>query len=321
MSVTRWIHCNSCFHLLSRKERKFYHLSCRHVLCKQCMAKTNRGTVCPICQKPLERFTELSNQMDRKEKMYYDPGCLKVLSVAYQSVVFQHRQRENMIRGILRCRIAINQMKEMEDTMRQKIVETQRRYEKFRTYRRNLQETMRQMSPRYPGGPMVGDPTTRRPALQPATPNHPSSALSNRRDDDPSSRRYDQRRTTTPTSTISSSFVESFGTPPSVTDGSFKRQHVTTMNSQRGNTGAARQVMVEGAKQGLTGIDAFANDSGISGMQTPSSSLSFGGSSRVAAQPRHQQHQYLTPSTPSTPARYQSYLHHNQMLSSINPRP
>uniref|UniRef100_A0A182WI84 RING-type domain-containing protein n=1 Tax=Anopheles minimus TaxID=112268 RepID=A0A182WI84_9DIPT len=218
MSATRWIHCNICFHLLSRKERKFYHLSCRHVLCKQCMAKTNRGTICPVCEKPLERFTELNNQMDRKEKMFYDSSSLKVLSVAYQSVIFQHKQRENMIRGILRCRTAILQMKEMEDSLRQKIVETQRRYEKFRTYRRNLQETLRQMSPRYGGGPLMGPVSGR---------NH-TSALSNR-DSDTASRRNERNR---PVSKMSPN-VDSFETPslttnrpPSIMDGSFTRQHV-----------------------------------------------------------------------------------------------
>ncbi|XP_050072990.1 RING finger protein narya-like [Anopheles maculipalpis] len=321
MSVTRWIHCNVCFHLLARKERKFYHLSCRHVLCKQCMAKTDRGTTCPVCQQPLESYTELSNQMDSKEMMYYDPGCLKALNVAYRSVVFQHKQRENMIRGILRCRIATAQMKEMEDVMRQKIVETQRRYEKFRTYRRNLQETMRQMSPRYPSGPTVGP--SKRPALQPVTTsNHPSSALSNRRDDDLTSRRYEQRRPTT--STIPPSFAESFNKsparltnrPPSNMASSFTRQHVTMMKPQRSNTG--QHVMGEGAKIGFTGMNAFANDSGISGMQTPSSSLSFGDSSKIAGHRQLQHQKYLTP---STPARYhhQPYLH-SQILSSKNPR-
>uniref|UniRef100_A0A182MJ44 RING-type domain-containing protein n=1 Tax=Anopheles culicifacies TaxID=139723 RepID=A0A182MJ44_9DIPT len=190
MSATRWIHCNICFHLLSKKERKFYHLSCRHVLCKQCMAKTNRGTICPVCEKPLERFTELNNQ-----------------------------------------RAVILQMKEMEDSLRQKIVETQRRYEKFRTYRRNLQETLRQMSPRYASGPIMC-PTSGRSAMQ--QPTNYSSALPNR-DSDEASSRNDRRR---PNSTISSN-VDCFdipsltNRPPSIMDGSFTRQHVATMRLRK----------------------------------------------------------------------------------------
>ncbi|XP_052896464.1 uncharacterized protein LOC128303522 isoform X2 [Anopheles moucheti] len=366
MSAPRWIHCNICLHLLSRKERKFYHLSCRHVLCRQCMGKTNRGTICPVCNKPLERFTELSNQMDRKEKMLYDSGSLKLLSVAYQSVIFQHKQRQNMIRGILRCRKAIVQMKDMEDSLRQKIVETQRRYEKFRTYRRNLQETLRQISPRYGNGPLMG--ASGRTAI-PQIANRPT-ALSNR-DCDPDSRRYDRKRTTTtvssnvinfdtpsltmrptatvssnvvsfdtpsltmrPTSTLSSNVV-SFDTPsltnrpshkvpfntPSLTnrpssilEGSFTRQHVTMMHSQPSNTGHLMEV---NDKIGGTSMNALANDSGISGMQTPSSNFSYGANSIIGGHRHGRQH------TPSTPARYHaggvSFLD-DQMMSSIKRR-
>uniref|UniRef100_A0A182U5U6 Uncharacterized protein n=1 Tax=Anopheles melas TaxID=34690 RepID=A0A182U5U6_9DIPT len=170
--------------------------------------------------------------MERKEKMYYDPSSLKVFGVAYQSVIFQHKQREDMIRGILRCRSAVTQMKEMENVLRQKIVETQRRYEKFRTHRRNLQEGLRQISPRYGAGPTVVQGAGIRTPLQPLTGNRasPQLALANR-DGDPASRRYqDNGRPETVTfaaSPESSSADFSFGTPaPSnrsatLTDGSF----------------------------------------------------------------------------------------------------
>uniref|UniRef100_A0A182I683 Uncharacterized protein n=1 Tax=Anopheles arabiensis TaxID=7173 RepID=A0A182I683_ANOAR len=207
MSTNDWIHCNICFHSFKRKERKFYHLSCRH--------------------------------MERKDKMFYDPGSLKVFGVAYQSVIFQHKQREDMIHGILRCRSAVTQMKEMENAMRQKIVETQRRYEKFRTHRRNLQEGLRQILPRYGAGPPVEQGAGIRTPLQPLTGNRasPQLALANR-DGDPASRRYqDKGRPETVTfaaSPESSSADFSFGTPaPScrsatVTNGSFtpaEQQH------------------------------------------------------------------------------------------------
>ncbi|XP_565451.3 histone-lysine N-methyltransferase 2D isoform X2 [Anopheles gambiae] len=303
MSTNGWIHCNICFHSFERKERKFYHLSCRHVLCKLCMAKTNRGTMCPLCKKPLERFTELNNQMERKEKMYYDPGSLKVFGVAYQSVIFQHKQREDMIRGILRCRSAVTQMKEMENAMRQKIMETQRRYEKFRTHRRNLQEGLRQISPRYGSGPTVvqGAGCAGRTPLQPLTGNRasPQLALANR-DGDPASRRYqDKGRPETVTfaaSPESSSADFSFGTPaPSnrsatVTDGSFtpaEQQHARLFTPQASNERFFR----EGNKPAVTGQGdgGFADDSGISSMQTPTSSLSFAGSSRMAQGMQQQQ--------------------------------
>ncbi|EAL41964.2 AGAP006749-PA [Anopheles gambiae str. PEST] len=303
MSTNGWIHCNICFHSFERKERKFYHLSCRHVLCKLCMAKTNRGTMCPLCKKPLERFTELNNQMERKEKMYYDPGSLKVFGVAYQSVIFQHKQREDMIRGILRCRSAVTQMKEMENAMRQKIVETQRRYEKFRTHRRNLQEGLRQISPRYGSGPTVvqGAGCAGRTPLQPLTGNRasPQLALANR-DGDPASRRYqDKGRPETVTfaaSPESSSADFSFGTPaPSnrsatVTDGSFtpaEQQHARLSTPQV----STERFFREGNKPAVTGQGdgVFADDSGISSMQTPTSSLSFTGSSRMAQGMQQQQ--------------------------------
>uniref|UniRef100_A0A182X222 RING-type domain-containing protein n=1 Tax=Anopheles quadriannulatus TaxID=34691 RepID=A0A182X222_ANOQN len=303
MSTNGWIHCNICFHSFERKERKFYHLSCRHVLCKSCMAKTNRGTMCPLCKKPLERFTELNNQMERKDKMYYDPGSLKVFGVAYQSVIFQHKQREDMIRGILRCRSAVTQMKEMENAMRQKIVETQRRYEKFRTHRRNLQEGLRQISPRYGSGPTVvqGAGYAGRTPLQPLTGNRasPQLALANR-DGDPASRRYqDKGRPETVTfaaSPESSSADFSFGTPaPSnrsatVTDGSFtpaEQQHARLFTPQA----STERFFREGNKPAVTGQGdgVFADDSGISSMQTPTSSLSFAGSSRMAQGMQQQQ--------------------------------
>ncbi|XP_058066080.1 RING finger protein narya-like [Anopheles bellator] len=148
MSSSRWIHCNICFHLLDKKDRKFYQLSCRHVLCKQCMGRTNRGTVCPVCQKPLDRFTELTNQMDREDKMFFDPGVVRALHVVGQNVLFQHRQREHLVQQIIRRREGLPKLREMENQLRQRIVETQRRYEKLRTYRRNLQERLRSTSPR-----------------------------------------------------------------------------------------------------------------------------------------------------------------------------
>uniref|UniRef100_A0A182U136 Uncharacterized protein n=1 Tax=Anopheles melas TaxID=34690 RepID=A0A182U136_9DIPT len=255
--------------------------------------------------------------MERKEKMYYDPSSLKVFGVAYQSVIFQHKQREDMIRGILRCRSAVTQMKEMENVLRQKIVETQRRYEKFRTHRRNLQEGLRQISPRYGAGPTVVQGAGIRTPLQPLTGNRasPQLALANR-DGDPASRRYqDNGRPETVTfaaSPESSSADFSFGTPaPSnrsatLTDGSFTpaEQHharvamektVAFQSSETVNLStlslqlftpqaSTERFFREGNKPAVTGQGdggGFADDSGISSMQTPTSSLSLAGSSRM----------------------------------------
>uniref|UniRef100_A0A182K0S8 RING-type domain-containing protein n=1 Tax=Anopheles christyi TaxID=43041 RepID=A0A182K0S8_9DIPT len=320
MSTSNWIHCNICYHLYASKERKFYHLSCLHVLCKPCMAKTNRGTTCPLCKKPLERFTELNDQMERKEKMFYNPGSLKMFSVMHQSVIFQHKQREDMIRGILRRRIAIVQMKEMENVLREKIVETQRRYEKFRTYRRNLQETLRQVSPRYGSGPLIGHGG--RTPLQQLTGNRAQQQALPNRVCDPVSSRYPQKRrpntvTSFPSSPSPSSTDFSFGTPSpserplSDTNSSFTRmQHVYTPQVTQGH------FMEEGNKPALTGMD----DSGISSMQTPTSNISFSGSSRMMSSARMQQQHPFNPSTPARHRAGTSSYRHGQILPSNIPR-
>uniref|UniRef100_A0A182QUJ0 RING-type domain-containing protein n=1 Tax=Anopheles farauti TaxID=69004 RepID=A0A182QUJ0_9DIPT len=264
MPPARWIHCNLCFYLMVKKDRKFYHLSCLHVLCRQCMSKTNRGTICAVCSKPLERFTELSNQMDRHEKMYYDPGMLQALSTAHQTVVFQHKQREHLVKRILRCRYVNAQMKEMENQLREKIVEAQRRYEKFRNYRRNLQEVLRQSSPRFATGTLVPFGQTARQLRTPQlSQNKP--ALSSR-DDDSVSRRHDLR---SPSPIASVSFnPRSTGnwTPGATVEASLNRHHVTMFNhSQRSNTGSMTDERSKAA-------NGFANDSGVSSMHTPMSS-------------------------------------------------
>uniref|UniRef100_A0A182N7L0 RING-type domain-containing protein n=1 Tax=Anopheles dirus TaxID=7168 RepID=A0A182N7L0_9DIPT len=265
MPPARWIHCNMCFYLMAKQDRKFYHLSCRHVLCRQCMSKTNRGTMCAICSKPLERFTELSNQMDRREKMYYDPGVLQVLSATHQTIMFQHKQRENLVKRILRCRYANAQMKDMENQMRQKIVEAQRRYEKFRNYRRNLQEVLRQSSPRQSAGalvPLAQITSQQRPPQLPPTP-----ALSNR-DGDSTSRRHDQRSVTPVASDKFNPLSTGNWAPVATVEPGLNRQHVLMLNhSQRSNI--TESVLGERSRV----VANFADDSGVSSLHTPTSSF------------------------------------------------
>ncbi|XP_049545109.1 RING finger protein narya-like isoform X1 [Anopheles darlingi] len=143
MSRPRWIHCNVCFHLQEKRDRTFYQLSCRHVICKLCVSKTNRGTVCPVCRRSIQRFTELNNEMNAKDKMMFDPAAIGALDRQCQNVVFQYKQREHLIEKILRSRNELPRLSEMEDELRNRIVETQRRYEKLRNYRRSLQEHLR----------------------------------------------------------------------------------------------------------------------------------------------------------------------------------
>ncbi|XP_035794415.1 RING finger protein narya-like [Anopheles albimanus] len=150
MSRPRWIHCNVCFHLKDQRDRQFYQLyPCHHVICKLCMSKTNHGTVCPICRQSILRFAELNNEMNAKDKMMFDPAAIGALDRQCQNVVFQYKQREHLIEKILRCRNELPRLGEMEDELRKRIVETQRRYEKLRNYRRSLQEHLRKSSPRF----------------------------------------------------------------------------------------------------------------------------------------------------------------------------
>ncbi|KFB51032.1 AGAP006749-PA-like protein [Anopheles sinensis] len=248
MSPPYWIHCNLCYHVMVRKERKFYHLSCRHVLCKPCMAKTERGTTCPVCHQPLSRFSELNNQMERKEKMYYDPGAHKTFSDASQIAVFQLKQRENMVRGILRCRKAVPQMKEMFNTLRQRIVETQRQYEKYRTYRRNLQEIMRQQN-----SPAYGAPR----AIRNAIVGQPQASLSIRASE------WDSRsQLLTPASGRDrSSILGSAGFVPASGMSVFQTPLPPSTSTPR-------------AGQPYAPVSEIGHNSDISGIRTPASSIS-----------------------------------------------
>ncbi|XP_053674672.1 uncharacterized protein LOC128724977 [Anopheles nili] len=339
MSNPRWIHCNVCFHLFAKKGRKFYHLSCRHVLCKPCMAKTDRGTTCPVCRKPLERYTELSNQMDRKEKMCYDPAIFRVYNVTYHSILFQYKHREHMIGGILRCRKALAQLKEMENSLRQQIVETQRRYEKCRTYRRNLQENLRQISPRFSDRPRnnnsdllalsnrTDDQTSRsdqrpsscpfnfsnpifthRPPTVPVPPEHHMAASDlNDLANSSSLMSYCSRTEQHPSSRASSFCTPAYASRPATVSVNSTGQHVTVTNrySQRSSVGS---IQWEGNTRMPSKGCGVSDDSGISDMQTPGSCLSYGNATGLDSHPQ-QQHVMPYPSTPVRQNAFSSYFH------------
>lgn len=277
MAPPHWIHCNLCYYVMVRKERKFYHLSCRHVLCRPCMGKTDRGKICPVCQQPLARFSELNNQMERKEKMYYEPGVMRAFSNVCQNVIFQHKQRENLIRGILRCKKALPQLKEMENALRQRIVATQRQYEKFRAYRRNLQDILRQNSPAYGHGyTAIREPQRLLPTC---------TATSDM---------------VTPSSIRSGGVGRGGGFAPTVGSNVYPSQTNTAF------TGGARYG--RGATPHPGGIEN-GNDSGISDMRTPTSSImSVGWSSGGPPLP-------MTPAVTRIP--HPHLAHRNQLPSTM----
>uniref|UniRef100_A0A182RTA5 RING-type domain-containing protein n=1 Tax=Anopheles funestus TaxID=62324 RepID=A0A182RTA5_ANOFN len=144
MSVQRWIHCGLCNNLMVNNETKFYHLSCTDILCRSCMGKTNRGTICPICNGTVRHFSELGDSMGRREKMLYHTSPTGFYQIASQTLVFQQKHRRNLVQAILKARDSLHRLDELETQIRQKIVETQKRYENMRRFRRTLQENMRQ---------------------------------------------------------------------------------------------------------------------------------------------------------------------------------
>ncbi|XP_058122695.1 RING finger protein narya-like [Anopheles ziemanni] len=143
MAPPNWIHCSLCYNHMAKKERQFYHLSCRHILCRPCMAKTKRGTVCPVCQGSLSRFVELNNQMERKDKMLYDPSAAKIYAIACQTLIFQQKHRQHLIQRIIQMRSSLPRLNELESQLRKHVMQAQRRYEKMRSFRRTLQDSLR----------------------------------------------------------------------------------------------------------------------------------------------------------------------------------
>ncbi|XP_055630289.1 RING finger protein vilya-like isoform X2 [Toxorhynchites rutilus septentrionalis] len=139
-----WIHCNLCYYLFARKDRKFYQMNCLHVLCKNCMAHTHRGTFCPVCKRQGVKFLEISNTMDKKVKALYDPDVSKILDQAIKATNFQLKQRQHLIEQILTTEEKLEKAEKMEQIMKAKIFEAQQQYDKARSQRRSMQEALRQ---------------------------------------------------------------------------------------------------------------------------------------------------------------------------------
>ncbi|XP_058462453.1 RING finger protein vilya isoform X1 [Malaya genurostris] len=165
MASTLWIHCNLCYYLFYRKDRKFYQLSCLHVFCKDCMAQSNRGTICPVCKRQGIKFVEICNAMDNKVKTLYAPNTSKSIELASTSINFQKKQKQHLIsqliatvRTILMSPSIFNNMtsitqylkeeklektEQFEQILRQKIYEYQQKYIKVRAQRRSMQDALR----------------------------------------------------------------------------------------------------------------------------------------------------------------------------------
>lgn len=142
MSVQRWIHCGLCNSLMTNKETKFYHLSCLDVLCRSCMGKTNRGTSCPVCNSFVRHYTELGDDMGRRERILYHTSPIGFYQIASQTLIFQQKHRKNLVQAILKARESMRRLDELETEIRKQIMETHKRYEHMRQFRRSLQESV-----------------------------------------------------------------------------------------------------------------------------------------------------------------------------------
>ncbi|XP_058462454.1 RING finger protein vilya isoform X2 [Malaya genurostris] len=143
MASTLWIHCNLCYYLFYRKDRKFYQLSCLHVFCKDCMAQSNRGTICPVCKRQGIKFVEICNAMDNKVKTLYAPNTSKSIELASTSINFQKKQKQHLISQLIATEEKLEKTEQFEQILRQKIYEYQQKYIKVRAQRRSMQDALR----------------------------------------------------------------------------------------------------------------------------------------------------------------------------------
>ncbi|XP_058834971.1 RING finger protein vilya [Topomyia yanbarensis] len=146
MASTLWIHCNLCYYLLYRKDRKFYQLTCLHVFCKNCMAHSNRGTTCPVCKRQGIKFVEICNSMDNKVKILYAPTPAKSIEVTSKSINFQLKQKQHLIDQLVATEDKLDKADKAEQVLRQKIYESQQKYCKVRGQRRSMQDALRQQA-------------------------------------------------------------------------------------------------------------------------------------------------------------------------------
>lgn len=144
MSSHKWVHCNICYHLLSKKTRRFFLMSCQHTLCKDCMAQSNRGTCCPVCKRQGLQFVEICNTMDKKFKALFDPDVPKTVEQSCKIINFQTKQKQHLIDYLAYMDEKLLKAEQMEHRIKEKICELQKVYHKTRSYRRNQQQILRQ---------------------------------------------------------------------------------------------------------------------------------------------------------------------------------
>uniref|UniRef100_A0A336KJI2 CSON004786 protein n=1 Tax=Culicoides sonorensis TaxID=179676 RepID=A0A336KJI2_CULSO len=141
-----WIHCNSCFHLFNR-DRRFFALNCqnKHVLCQYCMAKTNKGTVCPLCKIGISRFIELNNQMSQAAKEYFNIGITgQLYEKALTIKDYQNAQIKSLALSIIERKEKFNKALKFKEAKLSYLNGQKAKKQKAVHYRRQLQTKLRQ---------------------------------------------------------------------------------------------------------------------------------------------------------------------------------
>lgn len=74
-----WIHCFKCTHLYVFKDRAFFLLSCKHIICVKCLKKVdNSRVICLKCRRA-SQYSVIGNDMPRSLKKFFHPRPWDIL--------------------------------------------------------------------------------------------------------------------------------------------------------------------------------------------------------------------------------------------------
>lgn len=97
-----WIHCFKCLEIFIQKQRQFFLMECRHILCGSCMKKLNeKKAVCPICAKSIG-FMMIGNSMPKPFRMLFHHNPSQIKNCDWKIVSFQNDTRKHFSMGLLK---------------------------------------------------------------------------------------------------------------------------------------------------------------------------------------------------------------------------
>lgn len=96
-----WIHCYKCFEIFIKKQRQFFLLECRHILCGSCLSVEKKKTVCPICAEQTG-FLAIGNNMPKHFRMLFHPNPSQFKDIDWRVVTFQNDARKHLTMGLLK---------------------------------------------------------------------------------------------------------------------------------------------------------------------------------------------------------------------------